>query len=242
MRYGIFSDVHSNIEALNAVVAALEKEKIDSYLCAGDVVGYASAPRDSIEVVKSLADITIAGNHDWAAVDKFALDYFNQYAKEAILWTGNNLGQEDRHFLESLTLVYKNQDLILVHGTLQNPEEFDYMTDEYAARETFRLMEHDICFVGHTHIAGTFKKDKFDAIDYSEDKFISIEPGNKYIVNVGSVGQPRDRNPKAAYCVYDSDEKEVHIKRVDYDTGTARRMIIDAGLPKFLGDRLLTGR
>jgi predicted phosphodiesterase len=242
MRYGILSDIHSNIEALNAVVAALKKEKIDTYLCIGDVVGYASNPKECIEIVKPLANIIIAGNHDWAAVDLFALDYFNPYAKEAILWTKNILDHKDRYFLEYLKLVYKNNDLILVHGTLSNPQEFDYMANVYAAKETFSLMENDICFVGHTHVAGVFIKDKNSSIDYSQDSSISIRPGNKYIVNAGSVGQPRDRNPKAAYCIYDTNKKEIHIKRVDYDTEAARKKIIDAGLPKFLGDRLLVGR
>jgi putative phosphoesterase len=242
MRYGIFSDIHSNIEALDAVVTALKKEKVDTYLCIGDVVGYASSPKECIEIVKSLANITTAGNHDWASADLFSLDYFNAHAKEAILWTKKLLTEKDRYFLESLKLVYKNQDITLVHGTLENPEEFAYMTDECVAQETFKLMETDICFVGHTHIAGIFIKDKNEGIDYRLDAFIGIKAGNKYIVNVGSVGQPRDRNPKPAYCVYDTDKKEIHIKRVGYDIETTRKKIIDAGLPNFLGDRLLVGR
>jgi predicted phosphodiesterase len=184
----------------------------------------------------------VAGNHDWAAVDLLPLDYFNPYAKEAILWTQRRLSAIERSFLDGLKLIYTSQDLTLVHGTLQNPEGFGYMTDEYAARETFGLMETDICFVGHTHVAGTFIRKSDESLGYTRIESFGIKAGNKYIVNVGSTGQPRDRNIKAAYCIYDTEKKEVHIKRVSYDTGAARKKIIDAGLPKFLGDRLLAGR
>jgi len=242
MRYGIFSDIHSNLEALDAVIKAYKKEKIDKYLCIGDVVGYASNPKECIKIIKALATITIAGNHDWASVDLFSVDYFNSNAQDAIFWTRRNLDDSNRNFLESLKLIYKNEDLTLVHGTLDNPGDFNYMTDDYIAQESFRLSETNICFVGHTHVAGIFIKDKFDRIHYCQDNSIDIAPENKYIINVGSVGQPRDGNPKAAYCIYDTDKKEVQIKRIDYDIETTRKKIIDAGLPKFLADRLIIGR
>ncbi len=242
MRYGIFSDIHSNLEALDAVIKAYKKEKIDKYLCIGDVVGYASNPRECVRIIKALAMITIAGNHDWASVNLFSVDYFNPNALDAIFWTRHNLDDNDRNFLESLKLVYKNEDLTLFHGTLDNPGDFNYMTDSSIAEESFRLLETDICFVGHTHIAGTFIQDKSDRIHYLKSVTINISPENKYIVNVGSIGQPRDSNPKASYCIYDSDKKEVQLKRIDYDIQTARKKIIDAGLPEFLGDRLLSGR
>lgn len=242
MRYGIFSDIHSNLEAFNAVAGAYKEEKIDKYLCLGDVVGYASNPKECIEIIKTLATVTIAGNHDWAGVNLFSTDYFNPNAQDAIFWTRRNLDGSDRSFLGSLKLVYKNEDLTLVHGTLDNPGDFNYLTDGYIAEESFRLLETNICFVGHTHVAATFIKDGSSRIHYRQDDSIDITPKDKYIINVGSVGQPRDGNPKASYCIYDTDKKEVRIKRIDYDIETARKKIIDAGLPKFLGDRLLSGR
>lgn len=242
MRYGIFSDIHSNLEALDVVIEAYKKEAIDKYLCIGDVVGYAANPKECIEKTKILADIVLAGNHDWAAVNLFSVDYFNPVAAEAIFWTRRNLDDNAKFFLESLKLIYKNEDLTLVHGTLDNAADFNYMTDGYIAEETFRLLETNICFVGHTHAVAIFTKDKDDRIHYREDNSIEIKPENKYIVNVGSVGQPRDRNPQAAYCIYDTDKKEVQIKRIGYDMETTRKKIIDASLPKFLGDRLFLGR
>lgn len=242
MRYGIFSDVHSNLEALETVLEAYKKESIDKYLCIGDVVGYASNPKECIEKVKGIAEITVAGNHDWASVDLFPSDYFNPIARQAVVWTMHNLGVEDRYFLESLKLTYKNEDLTLVHGTLDNPRDFNYLTDGYLAEVTFELLENNICFVGHTHVPGTFIKDNDGSLRYSEDGSCTIKPENKYIVNVGSVGQPRDGNPKVAYCIYDTDEKEVQIKRRSYDIELARKKIVEAGLPQFLGDRLPSGR
>lgn len=242
MRYGIFSDIHSNLEALQAVLENYKRENIDKYLCVGDVVGYATNPKECIQKVKTLAMITVAGNHDWASADLFSVNYFNEFAREAIFWAKRNLDDAERYFLTSLKLVYKNQDLTLVHGTLDNPQDFNYLTDIYNAQATFGLLETNVCFVGHSHVAGIFIKDQEGHLYYREDNFIDIKDGNKYIINVGSVGQPRDGNPRAAYCLYDTEKKEVQIKRVSYDVQTTRRKIIDAGLPSFLGNRLLVGR
>jgi len=241
MRYGIFSDIHSNLEAFDVVIEAYKKEAIDRYLCVGDIVGYGANPNECVEKTKALTDIIVAGNHDWAAVNLFSLDYFNPEAREAILWTRKSLDDSCKYFLESLELIYKNEDLTLVHGTLDNPKSFDYVSDGYIAEETFRRMETNICFIGHTHVPATFVKDENDRILLKRESKIKIEDKNKYIVNVGSVGQPRDGRPQSAYCVYDTEEREVEIKRLDYDIQAARQKILDSGLPTFLGDRLLIG-
>lgn len=242
MRYGIFSDIHSNLQAFSSVIEACKKESIDQYLCIGDVVGYAVNPAECIDLVKNIAKVSVAGNHDWGTVNLFSIDYFNPAAAKAIFWTRHNLDENARFFLGSLKTVYKNEDLTLVHGSLNNPEVFNYMLDTDTAVESFKLMENNICFVGHTHVAGLFIQDKNFKVSYSNEDNINIIPQDKYIVNVGSVGQPRDNNPKASYCIYDTDKKEIRIKRIDYDIETARKKILDAGLPNFLGDRLLLGR
>lgn len=241
MRYGIFSDIHSNLEAWKAVSAAYQSENIDRYLCLGDLVGYAANPKECIAAVAALAAVTVAGNHDRASVDLFSVDSFNPLAREAIFWTKRSLGGQERSFLESLRLTYKNEDLTLVHGTLDTPEDFNYLKDDFSAKETFRLLENNLCFIGHTHVAGTFIRDKDGRIEYTQDSRIKIKAGHQYIINVGSVGQPRDGNPKAAYCIYDSVTKEAEIKRTAYDIETAGRKIIGANLPPFLAERLLSG-
>jgi predicted phosphodiesterase len=242
MRYGIFADIHSNIEALDAVIQAYKQETIDTYLCLGDVVGYATAPGACIEKVRMLAKISVAGNHDWASVDLLSADYFNDFAREAIVWTKQNLDSQGKSFLKSLELAYRNEDLTLVHGTLHVPEDFNYMVDGYIAAQTFKLLETDLCFIGHSHVAGFFIQDTLGRVSYYEGETLDIKKGNRYIINAGSVGQPRDSNPCASYCLYDTEKKSVQIKRVKYDVDSTRKKIIKAGLPRFLGDRLLVGR
>lgn len=242
MRYGIFADVHSNLEALEAVIDAYKKEAIDKYLCAGDVVGYAADPRECVEQVKALATVAVAGNHDWASVNLFATDYFNLFARQAISWTAHNLDEQSRYFLERLGLVYKNEDLTMVHGTLDNPQDFNYLTGDDIVAGSFALLRTQACFVGHTHVAEIFIQDKDNRIYHQGGNNIDIKEENKYIINVGSVGQPRDGSPQAAYCIYDTAARTVQIKRINYDIQAARKKIIARGLPGFLGDRLLVGR
>jgi predicted phosphodiesterase len=242
MRYGIFADVHSNLDALEAVIHAYKKGAIDKYLCAGDVVGYGANPKECVEQVKMLTMVTVAGNHDWASVNLFATDYFNLFAREAVSWTAHNLDEQSRYFLEHLGLIYKNEDLTMVHGTLDDPQDFNYLTGDYIVAKTFALLKTNTCFVGHTHVAEIFIQDKDNRIYYQGGNHIVIKEENKYIINVGSVGQPRDGNPQAAYCIYDTDTKIVQIKRINYDIQTARKKIIARGLPRFLGERLLVGR
>jgi putative phosphoesterase len=241
MRYGIFSDIHSNLEALEAVIKAYQKEKIDKYLCLGDVVGYGANPNECVEIVSNLASTTVAGNHDWAAIDLFSVELFNEEAKFAVLWTGRQLSSASRDFLRSLKLVSEMDNLVLAHGSLDAPRNFNYLLNVNSCLATFELMRRDICFVGHTHVPVVFIKDKDGKSSFADTDRIKITPGNKYIVNVGAVGQPRDSIPQAAYCIWDSETQEVQIKRAVYDVFLARQKIIDKGLPEFLGNRLLTG-
>jgi len=241
MRYGIFSDIHSNLEALEAVAARYAREGIEQYFCAGDVVGYAANPNECVALVKKYAFVTVAGNHDWACVGLCDAMQFNLFATQALEWTRARLSDESRDFLRSLRLEFVNKDLTLVHGSLDNPEEFDYMFDSAAASRTFRILKTQVCFVGHTHVAGYFVMDRHSAIQYRQDASLALEDGNRYIVNVGSVGQPRDGNSCAAYCIYDTEKKEISIKRTEYQIDFARKKILESGLSRSLGDRLLTG-
>ncbi len=242
MRYGIFSDVHANYEALEAVMNALGDEHIDQFVCAGDVVGYGANPRECCQLVDSKRSHIVAGNHDWASVGLLNADSFSGDARSAVTWTRSMLDEQSRNFLESLKLVYSNENLTVVHGTLNNPKDFQYVLDCYATEETFQLMKTPVCFIGHTHVTGVFVKYPDEHIGYSRVPSFFIEPGKKYIINTGSVGQPRDGDPRAAFCIFDSATNEVAIKRVAYDAQKARSKIIGAGLPVFLGDRLLNGR
>jgi diadenosine tetraphosphatase ApaH/serine/threonine PP2A family protein phosphatase len=260
MRYGIFSDVHSNLEAFEAVIEALKIERIDNYLCIGDIVGYAADPKECIRKTKQLSPIIVCGNHDWASVGLADIKYFNPVAKEALIWTSNVLDEAEKYFLRSLNLVYtsdkftpplssnsperkaqKGAGFILVHGTLDMPEKFNYLLDVDSAYQTFHLMKVPLCFVGHSHVPIVFLEEG-GRVNYLFGAEIKIEEGKRYIVNVGSVGQPRDRDPRAAYCIFDTQERKIQIKRVSYDVERAKEKIIKAGLPRFLAERLSTGR
>ncbi len=241
MRYGIFSDIHSNLEALQAVIKAYQKEKIDKYLCVGDVVGYGADPNECAEIIGKLAEVTVVGNHDWAALGIISSELFNQEAQSAIIWTSQQLCESSKHFLRTLRLIFKKDNFVLAHGSLNSPQDFNYLQNTGDCLATFGLMESDICFVGHTHVPVIFVQDRQARVRYEDTPKIKIEPGNKYIINVGSVGQPRDSIPEAAYCIWDTDKAEIEIKRQRYDVFAARQKIIDRGLPDFLGNRLLTG-
>ncbi|MEW6009229.1 MAG: metallophosphoesterase family protein [Candidatus Omnitrophota bacterium] len=241
MRYGIFSDVHSNLEALHAVLSVYKKENIDKYLCIGDIVGYASNPLECIKIVRETADFCVAGNHDWAAVNKFSLDFFNPIAKAAVVVNSKQLSKEEEDYLSSLGLTYEDEYLTLVHGTLQEAGFFHYLVSEDEAIKTARLMKTNLCFVGHTHRPEIFEIEK-DVVSILRLECLKINKNHRYIINVGSVGQPRDGNWRAAYCIFDSEKREVYIKRIEYDIKTTQKKILKAGLPEFLATRLSFGR
>ena len=158
MRYGIVSDIHGNLEALEAAIAALSREKIDQYLCVGDIVGYGANPVECIEKTRTLTPYIVCGNHDIASSGLIGTSSFNEAAKAAVTWTRNKLNQESIAFLKGLKFIYKREDFILVHGTLEEPEAFHYMSDGYNADRTFRLMDARVCFVGHSHVPGIFSE------------------------------------------------------------------------------------
>ena len=154
MRYAIISDIHGNLEAFEAVLAALSREKIDEYLCGGDIVGYGADPVTCIEKIKARVASAVCGNHDLTSADLVGIDNFSKAAREAVIWTNQNISRLDAAFLKKLKFVYKNEYLTLVHGTLHEPEAFHYMFTRATARVTFNLMDTSICFVGHSHAPG----------------------------------------------------------------------------------------
>ncbi len=241
MRYGIFSDVHGNLEAFQAVREAYKKENIDTYLCAGDTVGYGANPGECLRLIRELKAQSVAGNHDWAVAGKCDFSYFNRAAREAVFWTQHQLSSEDRDSLSNLDLVYSNDDLILVHGTLYEPACFHYLVEREQADRIFHLMDRNICFIGHTHVPLVLAQEGGE-MNVRQGSKIELNSSAQYIVNVGAVGQPRDGNPLAAYGIYDTDARTFEIHRTAYDIETAQRKILEAGLPEFLAYRLARGQ
>ena len=241
MRYGILSDIHSNLEALSIVADALKKEGIDRYLCIGDIVGYASNPFECIQIVKGLGALVVAGNHDWAVAGRLDLGYFTSNAKEALQWTSNALAPQEKEFLSSLKLVHSEENFSLVHGTLDVPQEFYYLNNFDEAERTFFVLEKQLCFVGHTHRPGVFVEAE-ENLFYKPLAKLQLEDKKRYIINVGSVGQPRDGDNRACCVIYDSEDKTVEQKRIAYNFSAAQEKIMKVGLPEFLAQRLSEGR
>jgi diadenosine tetraphosphatase ApaH/serine/threonine PP2A family protein phosphatase len=241
MRYAIFSDVHANLEAFESVIGALEGEKVDSYICGGDIVGYGADPSSCIKLTEELTHNAICGNHDWASVDEFDISYFNPHAKAAVHWTAENINGAEKEYLKALKVLHEEEDLIVVHGSLDEPERFHYILDLYAARQNFDILQKKICFVGHSHSPVIFLKSG-DEVTYTRETKVELDRETSYIVNVGSVGQPRDGDPRACYAIYDTDCGTIEIKRVSYDVKKTQNKILDAGLPPVLAERLGMGR
>ena len=242
MRYGLIADIHGNLEALNAVLKALAEEDIDAYLCVGDIVGYGADPGECLRLVRALKPkMVIAGNHEWGTLGLLAPGYFNKYAERAIAWAKDTLNAEEKEYIASFGLTSSDKDITLVHGSLDKPSKFNYILGPDDAEESFRILKKRICFVGHSHVPGIFYYD--GAAKGMEGVLkVKIESGKKYIVNVGSVGQPRDGDPRAAFAIYDDSEGTVAIRRVPYDIKTAQGKILAAGLPERLALRLAEGQ
>ncbi len=241
MKYALISDIHSNLEALAAVVDALKTEAVDKCVCLGDIVGYAANPNECIEIVRDVSDIAVLGNHDSAVVGATGIEGFNPLAGKAVLWTSDAISAQNREYLSSLPASAELEGSLLVHSSPSNPAMWRYIFSIDDAKMEFHHFGHEICVVGHSHQPLTFIQFR-DRVIAEMRPAVEIERGNRYIVNVGSVGQPRDLDPRAAYGLYDSRQRMLTIKRIEYDVLTTRRKIIEAGLPQFLGDRLVAGR
>ena len=241
MRYGIFSDIHSNLEAYESVLGAMKGDGLDAYICGGDIVGYGADPSGCVELTRGLTDNVICGNHDCASVGLLDTQYFNLRAKEAVLWTAKNINDEERHYLTHLKMVHEGPDFSVVHGSLDEPYSFRYILDIESAVTNFDTMRKDLLFIGHTHSPAVFRKEGGE-VTYSKTSHVDLKEGTSYIVNVGSVGQPRDGDPRASYAVLDEKAKTVEIKRVVYNIKKAQEKILKAGLPPILAERLGMGQ
>jgi diadenosine tetraphosphatase ApaH/serine/threonine PP2A family protein phosphatase len=246
MRIGILGDVHSNLEALTAAVACLRTERIDHWVQVGDIVGYGADPIACIELVRSLGCTVCLGNHDAAVVGYMPTDYFNQYARAAIEWTRATLRPEDLDYIRGLPLKVEHSEYTVVHGSLHLPAQFGYVFSPVEAAESLAEQRTKVAFVGHSHVPACYLQRRggtvhdLDVVFESEFE-TSVEGYARVLLNVGSVGQPRDEDARAAYAIYDTATGSLRIARVDYDIPGAQRKIREAGLPSVLADRLALG-
>jgi predicted phosphodiesterase len=240
MRFAIFSDQHGNLEATEAVLQDAQGKGCTHFVCLGDLVGYNANPQECVELVRQMDCPVVKGNHDEQACLGESSRDFNDLAEEAINWTRENLTDGDKQWLSDLRLTRQVRDFTIVHATLDTPGEWGYVFKNLDAVASFTYQHTTVCFFGHTHVAGAFVRDA--GVKRVVTEQLMIEPGKKYFVNVGSVGQPRDGDWRAAYCIYDIERNVVEQRRVKYDLATAQKKIIQAGLPRLLAERLELGR
>jgi predicted phosphodiesterase len=241
VRYGIVSDIHSNLGALEAVLEKLGA--VDGLICPGDVVGYGPDPNECCRVLRASNPIKVLGNHDAAVCDLTDISWFSPDSRIAALRNKKVLTVDHLRWLSDFPVTLEARDYILVHGSLAEPLKFHYIWSPATARPCFEEMgDYELCFIGHTHISEVYVQRigerGVDQLSFERGGKLDFKPGFRYIANVGSVGQPRDGNPMAACGIYDSDAHNVEIIRVAYDIPAVQKRMRDAGLPKRLIKRL----
>ena len=241
MRFALVSDIHGNVEALAAVFARIAPG--DDVLCLGDIVGYGPDPNACLALVRERARETVLGNHDVAAIDGDGLEYFNAAARKAIEWTQTVLAPEHAAWLDGLSYETRLPEFLLVHGA--PVDYFKYILDKAAAAEAFASTDAPLVFVGHSHIAEYYAQGPGGAIEHGHRQRggeLVLESGMRYIVNPGSVGQPRDSNPDASFAFFDAAARRITWERIPYAIADVQQKIEAAHLPEILARRLAIGR
>jgi len=239
-KYAIIGDVHSNWEALSAVLDDARAQKVTGFVCVGDIVGYNATPSECLEKVRELACLTVRGNHDHYCSNDERLEDFQPLAASVVDWTRRQLSAEQTRHLRDLPLVSKIDGFTVVHSTLDMPEKWGYVFDTLDADSHFNYQTTAVCFYGHTHLPVVFEKQH--RVTRSAYTKLRLAVGKKYFVNVGSVGQPRDGDPRAAYVTYSLATREIELRRVTYDIASTQARIRKAGLPERLAKRLEFGK
>lgn len=253
MIYGVFSDVHSNLEALDAVLAFFSEFEVGGYICCGDLVGYGPQPNEALDRVRALKNsFVICGNHDLAAIGRLDVEWFNPYARAAALWTRQQLSEDSRLYLEGLTAKLEAPEFTLAHGTPRRPPE-EYLLSAAQFRDNVELVSRWPLFVGHSHMPLCFRHDPgvkggVEAIFLEHNQTVETArsgPGGALAptaFNPGSVGQPRDQDSRASCALFDTEAQTFRVVRLGYDLAATQRKIRDAGLPEFLALRLAFGQ
>ncbi len=244
MRLGIFSDVHANIEALSAVMDAYASESIDEYYCIGDVVGYGASPNECCDIIRERAETTILGNHDAAVAGRMDYSYYYEAARNALDRHASVLSDSNMDWLKRLPYKHELNEVgvHLCHGSPLRLEEFEYIFAPEQARECLSMWDElgDLTLIGHSHLCKVFALRPGEVEELPPKRF-QLRDGYKYIVSVGSVGQPRDYDNRASYTTFDSETREFDFKRVEYDIESAATKIFEENLERNFGHRLFIG-
>ena len=239
-RIAVFSDIHGNLHALQAVLDAIDAMGVRTMVCLGDVVGYGAFPNECCETIRFRRIPTIAGNHDHAALDKTDIKYFNDIAKAAVQWTRTRLSRENTRWLAALPLSDAQDDCLFVHSTPHNPELWGYILTFGDARQCFAEFKQRFCFVGHSHQPAIIVEQGEELVCPDSNR-VEVLDGCRYLINVGSVGQPRDHNPDACFITLDHEAGLIEFHRTPYDVAAAQQAIRNNSLPLELAERLAYG-
>jgi len=244
MLYAVISDIHSNLEALTACLDEIDKKKAGKIICLGDIVGYNPNPNECVSILIERGALCVLGNHDSRVAGLEGSDDFNLLALRAIEWTREVITPENRDFLAALPRTrFVDGRFLAIHGWVNDTDR--YIFGARSAEKNFELMKElkkpaRVCFFGHTHVHAAYMEDSTD-VHLVEDDSIELDKANRYLLNPGSIGQPRDRDPRASYALYDSDKGVVTFHRVDYDIQQTAAKIVEANLPERLAERLKLG-
>lgn len=240
MRYALFADIHANLEGFKAVLKDAKEQGVTHYACLGDVVGYNSDPVECLDMVMDMACPVVRGNHDHYCSHSESLEGFHPLAANVVDWTRKQLSDDHRAFLAGLKYVDSVETFTIVHSTLDAPGSWGYVFDKLEAEANFNYQVTSVCFYGHTHVPMAFEKG--DGIRSGLYRKLKVVVGRKYLINVGSVGQPRDGDPRAAYVIYDLIDNTIELRRIPYDFSITQNKILERGLPERLASRLAVGR
>jgi diadenosine tetraphosphatase ApaH/serine/threonine PP2A family protein phosphatase len=243
MRYLLISDIHGNLEALQATIEAAKRFEPYQLMCLGDLVGYGADPQPCIDLVGDKASLMLAGNHDLAVAGVIPTDDFNAIAKRSVEWTREQLTAEDRELLGNLPLQYVDGEYCYTHASPIDPMRFAYIRTLEEVGEVFTHIGQRFCFVGHTHlpVIVTMRR-KTGRMEVIRDPRVRIKDGDRYFINVGSIGQPRDSNPDACCVLLDEENSSLEFVRVPYDISKSQGKILSNGLPSYLAERLVLAR
>ncbi|NUM81889.1 metallophosphoesterase [bacterium] len=233
MLTAVISDIHGNLEALTRTLEVIAELKADEIICLGDVVGYGPDPDACVALIREHCKVVLLGNHDQAALNTAAAANFNDFARLAVLWTAEHLSDENKTYLSNLPYTYKRDNILFVHATPMNPEKWHYIFTYEEAQKQFMHFDENICFVGHTHFPGIYS---------NSPSAKKVNKDDQFIINVGSVGQPRDGNYRISFGLFDDTEWGYKHVRAEYDVMTTFNKIKNNGLPVYLAERLIQGR
>ncbi|UCG62432.1 MAG: metallophosphoesterase family protein [Candidatus Zixiibacteriota bacterium] len=242
MKLALISDIHGNLEALVSVLKHVEKQNVDEIHCLGDVIGYGSDPSGCLELVDKSCTVKLMGNHEYAALGLEDTDDYNPAAQKSAIWTRSQLSDKEKAVIAEFQMSHVLKDMFLVHASPFEPEDWHYVLNAEAALEAFEHLDERICFLGHSHVPQIYAEREDDLPRCQTGHDFQPDEESRYLINVGSVGQPRDNDPRACYVTFDTNEYEVLYHRSEYDIETAQGKMVQANLPRMLIARLAMGR